>query len=82
MWMNFGPRIFQIWERIRFNSWLKRGVEWIKYLDVHEKDELLMLDPNAYSLARLHSSLRNKVVSFLVRNLELNLFVLLEAFKA
>ena len=41
-----------------------------------------MLDPNAYSLARLHSSLRNIVVSFLVRNLVLNLFVLLEAFKA
>ena len=41
-----------------------------------------MLDPNTYSLAPLHSSLRNIVVRFCVRNLVLNLFVLLEVFKA
>ena len=46
--------------------------------DLHFK----VLDPNTYSLAPLHYSLRNIVVRFCVRNLVLNLFIILEVFKA
>ena len=63
-------RNMQITERVKFRRYstlLIKSFVFLHRIDpckIQGLDQLALLDPNAYSLARLHSFLKNAVVTF------------------